>query len=78
MSAGRYLPEGLVEGCKLKRDIPKDQVLTYADVELPAGRIADALRAEQYLRFRGETWLEEHLALGADQGAASTSGEVRA
>jgi predicted homoserine dehydrogenase-like protein len=78
MSAGRYLPEGLVEGCKLKRDLPKDQVLTYADVELPAGRIADALRAEQYLRFRGETWLEEHLALGADQGAASTSGEVRA
>jgi predicted homoserine dehydrogenase-like protein len=78
MSSGRYLPEGLVEGCKLKRDIPKDQVLTYADVQLPDGRIADALRAEQYLRFRGETWLEEHLALGADQGAASTSGEVRA
>src|SRR5215813_3416457 len=26
----RYLPEGLVEGCKLVRDIPKDSVLTYA------------------------------------------------
>ena len=26
MSSGRYLPEGLVEGCRLKRDIPKDQV----------------------------------------------------
>ena len=24
MSAGRYLPEGLVEGCKLRRDITKD------------------------------------------------------
>jgi len=45
MSAERYLPEGLVEGCRLKRDIPKDQALRYADVELPAGRLADSLRA---------------------------------
>jgi len=56
------LPEGLVEGCKLKRSIPKDQVLTYNDVELPRGRIADSLRAEQYRHFRGESWLEEHIA----------------
>jgi predicted homoserine dehydrogenase-like protein len=62
MSSGRYLPEGLVEGCKLRRAIPKDQVLTYHDVELPAGRVADRLRAEQYKRFRGETWLEDLLA----------------
>ena len=62
MSARRYLPEGLVEGCKLRRDIPKDQVIAYADVELPAGRLADRLRAEQYRRFRGETWLEDHLS----------------
>ena len=61
MSAMRYLPEGLVEGCKLKRAISKDQVLTYDDVELPAGRLADRLRAEQYRYFRGEIWLEEHL-----------------
>ena len=26
MSAGRYLPEGLVEGCKLLRDVAKDAV----------------------------------------------------
>jgi predicted homoserine dehydrogenase-like protein len=62
MSSSRYLPEGLVEGCRLRRDIAKDQVLTYDDVEIPAGRIADQLRAEQYRHFRGETWLEEHLA----------------
>src|SRR3954469_15037461 len=61
MSAMRYLPEGLVEGCKLKHPIPKDQALTYNDVELPEGRIADKLRAEQYRHFRGEHWLEEHL-----------------
>lgn len=59
MSARQYLPEGLVEGCRLKRPVAKDQVLTYADVELPEGRIADRLRAEQYVHFRGETWLQE-------------------
>jgi predicted homoserine dehydrogenase-like protein len=61
MSANRYLPEGIVEGCRLVRDVPKDGVITYDDVELPAGRIADRLRADQYKHFRGETWLEEHL-----------------
>jgi predicted homoserine dehydrogenase-like protein len=55
----RLLPEGLVDGCKVLRDVAKDQVLTYDDVELPAGRIADSLRAEQYRHFRGESWLEE-------------------
>jgi predicted homoserine dehydrogenase-like protein len=59
MSNNRYLPEGLVEGCKLKRDIAKDAVLTYDDVELPPGRLADELRTQQYRHFRGETWLEE-------------------
>jgi len=41
------LPMGLAEGCRLKRDIAKDQVLTYDDVELPEGRLCDKLRAEQ-------------------------------
>ena len=61
MCERRYLPEGLVEGCKLLRDVPKDQALTYDDVELPAGRLADRLRGEQYRHFFGETWLEEKL-----------------
>jgi predicted homoserine dehydrogenase-like protein len=61
MSAGRYLPEGLVEGCRLKRRIAKDAVITYDDVALPAGRLADRLRAEQYRKFRGETWLRDLL-----------------
>ena len=59
MSAERYLPEGLVEGCRVRRPISKDAVLTYDDVELPAGRIADRLRAEQYAHFRNDVWLEE-------------------
>src|SRR5882757_6025098 len=62
MSAGRYLPEGLVEGCRLIRNMPKDAVITYDDVVLPAGRLADRLRGEQYLKFRGETWLNDLLA----------------
>lgn len=59
MSGGRYLPEGLVEGCKLRRDIAKDSVLVYDDVDLPPNRLADRLRAEQYAQFRGERWLQE-------------------
>jgi len=45
------LPMGLAEGCRLKRDIPKDKVLTYDDVELPQGRLGDKLRAEQNAYF---------------------------
>ena len=61
MSSMRYLPEGLVEGCRLRRSIPKDGVLTYDDVELPTSRLADKLRAEQYRYFRDECWLEDLL-----------------
>jgi predicted homoserine dehydrogenase-like protein len=46
-----YLHMGLVEGCVLRRDLPKDAVLTYADVKLPEGRLADKLLAEQYRHF---------------------------
>jgi predicted homoserine dehydrogenase-like protein len=55
MRIKQYLPEGLVEGCKILRDISRDSVITYDDVELPKGRIADALREEQYARFAPST-----------------------
>lgn len=45
------LPMGLSEGCRLKRDIPKDQVITYEDIDLPDGRLCDKLRAEQTAHF---------------------------
>ena len=51
----RLLPMGLAEGCKLIRDVPKDQALTYDDVELPAGRKCDILRAEQDKMFFGSS-----------------------
>lgn len=47
VNAERLLPMGLAEGCRLKRDISKDQILTYDDVELPKGRLCDKLRAQQ-------------------------------
>jgi predicted homoserine dehydrogenase-like protein len=47
----KLLPIGLAEGCLLKRDITKDQVLTYSDVEFPPGRLCDKLRAEQNRHF---------------------------
>lgn len=45
------LPMGVAVGCRLKRDITKDQVITYDDVELPPGRLCDRLREEQNARF---------------------------
>jgi predicted homoserine dehydrogenase-like protein len=74
MSAGRYLPEGLVQGCKLTCDIAKDAVITYDDVVLPVGRLADQLRADQYRKFRGETWLQDILAAPPTGESARQSG----
>jgi predicted homoserine dehydrogenase-like protein len=45
------LPMGVAEGCRLRRDIPKDTVLTYADVVVPEGRLIDRLRLEQRAHF---------------------------
>jgi predicted homoserine dehydrogenase-like protein len=49
--AENLLPMGLAEGCRLKRNIPKDKVLTYDDVTVPEGRLCDRLRAEQNSYF---------------------------
>jgi predicted homoserine dehydrogenase-like protein len=47
------LPIGLAEGCTLRRDVQRDEPLTYADVDLPPDRLADRLRDEQTARFFG-------------------------
>lgn len=49
--AENLLPMALSQGCLLKRDIRKDQAITYTDVELPPGRLCDKLYAEQTLYF---------------------------
>ncbi|MGH3030886.1 MAG: NAD(P)H-dependent oxidoreductase [Gaiellaceae bacterium] len=45
------LPLGVAKGARLLRDVRRDDVLAYADVELPSGRLVDRLRAEQGERF---------------------------
>jgi predicted homoserine dehydrogenase-like protein len=47
----QLLPIGLTESIRLSRAVPKDQVLTYDDVELPEGRLCDRLRADQAAEF---------------------------
>lgn len=49
--AQNLLPIGLAEGCRLKHDLVRDQVLTFADVELPADRLCDKLWVEQNVHF---------------------------
>jgi predicted homoserine dehydrogenase-like protein len=46
------LPIGIAVGCRMKRDVARDDVLTYDDVELPAGRLCDQLRIEQAEYFK--------------------------
>jgi predicted homoserine dehydrogenase-like protein len=52
-AAESLLPLGVAEGSRLVRHVARDDVLTYADVELPPGRLVDRLREEQRDRFRG-------------------------
>ena len=72
------LPMGVSEGCRLKRDISKDQVVTYKDVELPKDRLCDKLRKEQNDYFQraiasailcygyGRPHYEHHAPVGGD------------
>jgi predicted homoserine dehydrogenase-like protein len=45
------LPMGLNEGCRLKKDVFKDQPISYDDIDLPAGRLCDKIREEQNRYF---------------------------
>jgi predicted homoserine dehydrogenase-like protein len=45
------LPIGLSEGCILKGDIAKDDVISFDDVESPSGRLVEKLWHEQNARW---------------------------
>lgn len=47
------LPAGLGEGCRLKRNVARDEVLRYEDVELPEDSFAVRLRLEMEAAFKG-------------------------
>ena len=46
------LPISLSEGCVLRRDILKDSVVSFDDVDLPHGRLSDVLWREQAARWQ--------------------------
>lgn len=72
--AENFLPMALCQECRIKRDIPKDQPITYADVDLPQGRLCDKLRAEQNAYFRrGKTGgIIQAVPLSAETAAFSS------
>ena len=70
----RLLPMGLAAGCRLRRNIPRDRVLTYDDVELPENRLIDRLRAEQEAMFFGVSWN----SLARDRSSARERSVARA
>lgn len=45
------LPVGLAEGATLKRDLPKDSIITFDDVELPEDNLVQRLYREQVQMF---------------------------
>jgi predicted homoserine dehydrogenase-like protein len=58
-----YLPIGLAEGCKLKKDVGRDSILTIDDVVFPEDRLCDRLRAEQD-KFFENTALKDTQSIG--------------
>ena len=49
--ADGLVPEGLVEGCRMKRPIAKDQPIRWSDVEAPSQELGHQLYAEQQARW---------------------------
>lgn len=49
--AADALPIGLAEGCRLRRDVSQDTVLSFADVDVPPGRLVDRLWHDQRAHF---------------------------
>jgi predicted homoserine dehydrogenase-like protein len=59
------LPISLSEGCVLRHAIPKDHAISFADVEMPAERLADRLWKEQCERWPAAEFEQEATAVGA-------------
>jgi len=53
------LPIALSEGCILRRDLPKDSVISFADVDSPRGQMVETLWRDQNARWPLETSVTE-------------------
>ena len=60
--AENLLPLGLSEGCRLARDVAKDEVITQDAVIFPPGRLSDRLWGEQAEKFDRNTRGRAHAA----------------
>jgi len=61
------LPIALSEGCMLRRDIAKDAVLSFQDVEMPVGRATEGLWREQnalWPPLKSELSVTQHAPVG--------------
>lgn len=58
----KLLPIGLSDGLKLKRDIKKDDVITFEDVEIPEDSFLFKLYRQQQEQFMGELVLKENFS----------------
>jgi predicted homoserine dehydrogenase-like protein len=65
------LPIGLSEGCVLRRDVAKDEVISFDDVESPRRRLAEKLWREQNGRWPLQA------ALSGSQSAQAPLGSER-
>jgi predicted homoserine dehydrogenase-like protein len=52
--AEELLPMGLSDGCRVTRNIRRNEPICFSDVEIPDGRFCDALYLEQKQYFRNE------------------------
>jgi predicted homoserine dehydrogenase-like protein len=53
-AASGGLPIGVSDGCRMIRNVKRDAVVTYDDVELPPDRLVDRLRDEQQHMFSND------------------------
>jgi predicted homoserine dehydrogenase-like protein len=62
--AARLLPMGLAKGCRLRRGIPRDRVLCFDDIELPASGIHLRWRHRQDVHFFGSSPIPDRWGSG--------------
>jgi predicted homoserine dehydrogenase-like protein len=74
--AADALPIGLSEGCVLLRDVAKDEIISFDDVESPRGRLAEKLWREQNERWPMQAALSSSPSTQAPLGSERTDAQL--